>query len=171
MEPERFGLNGWLRAVSHAVWCTAALGLIGAGAASAQTERPSSRKSGERQELNLLEDDPFINPAKAFETMPLLPAEVERLLPPDGREAVEVMMDYFNGTSVEDLFIDGGNMRSNLDQAQRAAEMQAVRTVPSLKTGDVDRQRADEFRRLRAIARNEGTVRVILRFRCRRSAR
>ncbi|MCH7885375.1 MAG: S8 family serine peptidase, partial [Planctomycetes bacterium] len=162
MKLERSRLENWLRAFSRAVWCTAALGLIGVGVASAQTEQRNSRKSGDRQELNILEDDPFINPAKAFETMPLLPVEVERLLPPDGREAVEAMMDYFNGTSVEDLFIDGEIMRSNLDQAQRATELHAIGNVPSLKTRDANRQRANEFRRLSAIARNEGTVRVIL---------
>ena len=162
MKLERSRLESWLRAFSRAVWCTAALGLIGAGVASAQTERSSNRKSDDRQELNILEDDPFINPAKAFETMPLLPVEVERLLPPDGREAVEAMMDYFNGASVEDLFIDGEIIRSNLDQAQRATELQAIGNVPSNKTRDANRQRANEFRRLSAIARNEGTVRVIL---------
>ena len=112
----------------------------------------------------VVENDAFLpaEPMHVFADLPELPRWLHQLLTPQGRQALSIMSDYFNGASVEAQLVESLSIRGglfNIAPIETHAPIRAT-TPGKSSASSADRDRA--FRRFEVIARTQGSVRVIV---------
>jgi len=101
-------------------------------------------------------------PVEAFVATPDVPPELDELLSPLARRALTTMMNYFHGDAVRQTLIEDADISGNLVDVAPVVPVEAARPDGAAPRGQKSLLRNLAFRRLRLVARQQGSVRALV---------